>query len=230
MNRTHTTLTRFPTTDISHLKDIYGNTSMPISVGTPGASGAEITYHVSLNHTLTIPNRLYFENLTYPGNLLQCASVSSGDKYAPGQFPTAAIDGATATSWQPVDNETASLVVNMTGTPYQLLKSIYFSWGSRPPRNATVFLGNSTVMVDGLPVLDGSELMISVDGITLDRAYDVKTAEAAVVVPYVGNSTVVQLGNEAWTGDWARLVVEGCWEEDGLGATVAEFVLVGEYS
>jgi len=47
------------------------------------------------------------------------------------------------------------------------------------------------------------------------------------VVPVVGNTTILDVAGGAWSGEYARLEIEGCWEEDGDGATVGEFVLIG---
>jgi len=230
MNRTHTTITRFSTANITSLTDKYASTSMPITVGVPGSDGPDTTYNVSIGETIYVTNRMYFENITYAGNLLQCKQVSSADAYSPGQFPQAAIDGAIATEWQPLSDITASILVNMAGSKYQSLSSIYFNWASRPPHNATVYLGNSTKISNGVRQLDGEVREIPIDGITPSDPYDAAKVAAATVVPYVGNETVLELGNNGmWTGDWVELVIEGCLEEDGegRGATVAEFVLVG---
>jgi hypothetical protein len=47
------------------------------------------------------------------------------------------------------------------------------------------------------------------------------------VTPYEGNTSTfyIPAEDEVWSGKFARLVVEGCWEEDGEGSTVGEFVL-----
>lgn len=227
MNRTHTTIYRFSTAAIPSLADKYANTSMPIEVGVPGS--AETLYNISVGQTLYVPNRMYFDNITYGGNMLQCKQVSSEEKYAPGQFPQGAIDGAISTVWQPASNESASLLVNITGSPHQRISEIYFNWAARPPRNVSVFLGNQTELRDGVRQLSGEVVEIPIDGVMPNDPYDLQVAAAAVVVPYVGNETLLELGNGVWSGDWVRLVIEGCWEdEDGEGATVAEFVLVGE--
>jgi hypothetical protein len=173
---------------------------------------------------------MYFENITHAGNLLQCKQVSSADPYTPGQFPQAAIDGEIATEWQPLSNITASILINMAGSKYQSLSSVYFNWASRPPHNATVHLSNNTKISNGVRQLDGDVREIPISGITPSDPYDAVKAAAATVVPYVGNETVQELGSSGvWTGDWVELVIEGCWQEDGegRGATVAEFVLVG---
>lgn len=229
MNSTHTNLTRLSTEHLPYLTDLYANTSMPIILGTPGsAAETQVNYSLTVNTTLTVPNRRYFTNLTYPGNMIQCLPVTSADAYADGQFPAAVNDGATATRWQPKTNASASLVVNMTTVPFARLAAMYFDWGVRPPRNATVFLGNETVLgADGEVVLVGGEWEIAVDGIQIDEPDVSDGAGGSEVRPYVGNSTSVVLGDVAWTGGYARLVVEGCWVDDGVGATVGEWVLVG---
>ncbi|KAF2747088.1 carbohydrate-binding module family 32 protein [Sporormia fimetaria CBS 119925] len=234
MNRTHTTLTRFSTADIPGLTDIYANRSMPIVVGQPGSEELT-TYNISMNSTIYIPNRLYFENLTQPGNLLQCRPVVSNDTWVPGQFPHAAIDGAISTSWQPKSNESASILVNITGTPYQRVQSVLFNWGERPAKNATVFFSNSTLSetANSYDVPD-SATKVDVE-IGISDPYDAEEAARAKVVPFVGNETSFAIvGRDVWTGDYVKLVVDGVFdtggeeaEQDG-GATVAEFVVVGE--
>ena len=239
MNQTHTTLTRFSTSNVTAVTDIYadssnGSTTLPIRVGTPG-SFPQTTYNLALNSTITIPNGRYFTNLTYANNLLQCLPVTSEDAYAPGQFPVAANDGATATRWQPASNSSASILVNTTTVPFTQISGAYFNWGMRPPLNATIYVGNKTIVdASGNVMLWGAEWRIPIDGITPSQPYDAAAANSSTasspagVVPYVGNSTTVVLGNDAWTGRYVRLEVEGCWVEDGVGATVGEFVLIGK--
>ncbi len=234
MNQTHTTLARFPTTNVTAVTDIYANQSLSFKVGTPGSSSLT-TYQLSINSTVTIHNRRYFTNLTYANNLLQCLPVTSEDAYAAGQFPIAATDGATATHWQPAKNTTASILVNTTSVPFTRISGAFFDWGMRPPRNATLYVGNETILdASGNVMLWGVEWRIPIDGIVLSQPYDAEAANSSTarstagVVRYVGNSTTAALANDAWTGHYVRLEVEGCWEEDGIGATVGEFVLIGK--
>ncbi|KAE8448089.1 hypothetical protein EG329_009854 [Mollisiaceae sp. DMI_Dod_QoI] len=226
MNSTHTNLTRLSTPSSAGVVDLYLNTTLPFTVGTPNSASSQ-SYSLAIHQTLTIPNRLYWQNLTNANNLLQCMPVSSTDAYAAGQFPTAAIDGATATSWQPATNESASLLVNTTLVPPALVTGIYFNWGVRPPKSAIVYLGNTTT-TDAAGLV-GEEIVITIDGITPSLPYDAKVAESSngQVEPVVGNSTTLAVEGGAWSGGYVRLVVEGCWEDDGLGATVGEFVLIG---
>ncbi|ESZ98511.1 glycoside hydrolase family 65 protein [Sclerotinia borealis F-4128] len=237
MNTTHTNITRLPSTSLS---DLYRNASLPFVVGTPGSSISNTTsYNIAINQTLTIPNRLYFQNKTKPNNLLQCLPVTSGDSYSAGQFPVAAIDGATSTSWQPSTNETSSLLINTTSIPPSPIWSIYFNWGLRPPLRATVFFGNETT---GNASIFGNEWEINIEGVSPSLPYNATQAQYNMtqvnssstenvnknvnVVPVVGNETRLVVEGGVWSGKYVRLVVEGCWENDGVGATVGEFAVV----
>lgn len=166
--------------------------------------------------------------------------MSSSDPYAAGQFPIAAVDGASATRWQPMSNESSSITINTTTIPAQLVKGLFFDWGSRPPRNVTVYLGNTTTPSSSSNsssryseneniTLTGKEIIIRIDGITPSLPYNAKEAEGSEqkVEPVVGNSTTVDVEGGAWSGDFVRVVVEGCWEDDGAGATVGEVVVIG---
>ena len=118
--------------------------------------------------------------------------------------------------------------MNLTSLPPSPISGLYLDWGIRPPINATVYIGNLT---DGQGGVYGNEIQIPVLGIEPSLPYDAM-AEAGSrqeVLPVVGNSTSVAVEGSAWSGDYVRLVVEGCWEGDGDGdgATVGEFVVIG---
>ncbi|KAE9378090.1 carbohydrate-binding module family 32 protein [Stipitochalara longipes BDJ] len=224
MNTTHTTLTRMATTSAAGVVDSYANTTFPFSVGTPGSQSTN--YTLAINQTVAVPNRLYWQNLTYASNLLQCLSVTTLNTYAPGQFAEAAIDGASATRWQPATNASASLLVNMTTVPFQPISGLFFDWGARPPMNATVYISNTT---DSAGDFSGVEEFIKVLDITPDLPYNATAAAASSqqVEPVTGNTTTIDVEGHPWSGKYVKLVIEGCWEDDGLGATVGEFVLIG---
>lgn len=224
LNSTHATITRLPTPAKAGLTDRYANSTLPLKVGTPN-SDEPTTYNIAINQTVYIPNRLYWQELTNEGNLIQCLPVQSDDQYAPGQFPEAAVDGATATRWQPMTNSSASILVNMTSIAPHPVSGLFFDWGTRPPRGAVVYLGNQT---DG-EVVYGTVTRIVVDDITPSIPFSVvQAADSDEVVPVVGNTTTIDVEGGAWSGNYAQLVIEGCWTEDGKGATVGEFVLLKE--
>lgn len=219
INSTHTNLTRLTTPHSLNLVDTYGNTTIPFIVDRPDSN---TTYNIAINQTITVPNRLYWQLNTDEGNLLQCLPAESSDAYTPGRFPLAAVDGATSTGWQPLTNESASLTVNMTTQPFAPITRVSFDFGVRPPRSATVYLLNSTDV-------SAAVVKLELGPVTPSLPYNA-TAFALSnqeVTPYVGNTSFFYVPPEdgVWSGKYARLVVEGCWEEDGEGATVGEFVL-----
>lgn len=220
MNQSHTTITRLSTPTSAAMTDAYANIVMPFIIGTPNADN-QTTYAILEGETLTIPNRLYWHINTHEGNLIQCLPVSSNDATAPGQFPVGAVDGATATRWQPATNETATIVVDTSSVPPKPVSELFFDWGTRPPHSAVVYLGNST---SGSP-----EYVIAVEDIQPSLVYNATEVEATMweIRPSKENTTTVKVQDGIWSGEWARLVVEGCWAEDGKGATVSEFVIVG---
>lgn len=232
MNQTHTTLTRFDTTSVPAISDKYANTTLPFKVGTPGPAGNATSYTLAVGETIAIENRRYFDNLTYDKNLLQCLPVTSDSAYADGQFPVAATDGATATSWQPKTNASATIVVNTTRVAPQKVKGFYFNWAARPPVNVTVIFGNYSDIAAGTGQVGADsekevEVQVTVD---VSKPYNA-TAEATSsqeVVPYVGNDTTFYPTEDIWTGTYVRLEVGGCVEVDGEGATISEFVVFGE--
>lgn len=229
MNSTHTNITRLPTTSLE-VTDRYPDTNLPFKLGTPGSEAENPVedYSIAINQTITVPNRLYWQVATEAGNIVQCLSVTSNEPYAPGQFPEGAVDGATATRWQPATNDTSSIIVDMSNIPSQLVTSVSFDWGLRPPKTAVVYLGNST---DGETIYGENVIVIRADGISPSIPFNEVEAENASVdvVPVIGNTTRINLalGSGAYSGRYARLVIEGCWEEDGKGATVGEFILRG---
>jgi len=217
LNGTHTVLTRLVTNSEADLVDAYANTTLPFTLGTPHSSDTT-AYTIAINQTIILPNRQYFTILTYPDNILQCKSVSSTDAYAPGQFPEAAVDGATATKWQPALNTSSSLTVNTSSIDPTPVTALYFDWGARPPLNIEVYIGNGT---------GGNGTLVWEGAVEISRPYN--GTQGANIVPVEGNTTTVQLdgGKGVWSGAWVRLVVMGCWESDGVGSTVGEFVVVG---
>lgn len=76
--------------------------------------------------------------------------------------------------------------------------------------------------------LTGEEIVITVDGISPSLPFNAKEEQESTqsVQPVVGNSTTLRVEGGAWSGSYVRLVIEGCWENDGEGATVGEFVLI----
>lgn len=215
MNMTHTNLTRIPPPMM--LNDTFAGKSMPFVVG---SAGSETNYTIGVNQTVTIANRLYWQNPTYPNNILQCLPVTSPDAYVAGQLPAGANDGAIATSWQPMSVKAARILINTTSIPPRKVSGIYFDFGARPILNATVWFYNET---KGMGV--GPQLAIN------GPKTNASAQTGLAVVPVQTNTTNVMLNASlnVWTGDWVGLAVEGCAGcdmSDGMvGGTIAEFVV-----
>ncbi|EKD13683.1 uncharacterized protein L3040_005693 [Drepanopeziza brunnea f. sp. 'multigermtubi'] len=221
MNSTHTNLTRLATPVSAGVNEVFINQQLPFLVGSlDNPTG----YNITVNQTVTVQNRLYWQIKSIAGNIVQCLPATSEDAHVPGQFPIAAIDGASSTRWQPTTNSTASMLVDTSSQAPKLLTSIQLEWGARPAVLAVVYLGNYTNGVADMT----REVKIEINGIEPNRPYN--AAEAAVnifdIEPVQSNVTVFHIPDERWSGDYARLEIDGCWEKDGKGATVGEFVLV----
>lgn len=233
MNYTHTTIKRVDVAKYLSPNSSYpfANKAMPFTVGFDLASGQNMT--ISMNETLTIENRLYFENATTSGNIVQCLPVSSpsDDLYQPGQFPLSAIDGAASTRWQPSTNTTASFTIDMSSKPFQPVSGVSFDWGRRPATSVEVIFWNSTSSLSANGTSANpfsndsvSQTSITVSSVGISTPYDATTND--IVQPYVGNMSAYAFATEIWTGNFATVKVMGCAENDGLGATVAEFNII----
>lgn len=221
MNRTHTTIKRRDASGFDGLvADQYGSALMPITIGHTADDVDGYKVYLAVGDTVVIANRQYDDTLTQAGNTIQCRSASSTDAYIHGQFPLAATDGYAGTSWQPVTSETASLVVDMSSIDPVELDSIFLDFGMRPPTSIKVLLSNSSSF-------DSTTVVIAASAqINITRPWDPNSP----VVRYVGNTTSIAVEKGVWTGQYAKLTVDGCWAGDGSGATVAQFALVKKNS
>ncbi|KAK8134544.1 hypothetical protein PG984_006556 [Apiospora sp. TS-2023a] len=220
MNQTHTNITRHDASLFDGLvPDQYGAASMPITIGRNVDDQDGYTIQLAINGTATIKNRAQHSNLSVDGNVLQCLDAKSDDVYSPGQFPFAATDGYAGTVWQPAaSNHTASLTIATSSLAATRLRSVYLDFGMRPPKSVRVLLSNSSTFDDP----NATQEIVRDTKIMVTQPWNADSP----VVPYVGNVTEIALGNDVWSGKYARLQIEGCWVEDGVGATVAEFALL----
>ncbi|KAF2473316.1 uncharacterized protein BDR25DRAFT_387467 [Lindgomyces ingoldianus] len=183
---------------------------------------------------LVVENRLIGQTDTVAGNILQCKQrVTSSSQYIPGQFPLAAIDGATSTKWQPASQaETAILSVDV-GPPYYPIKEVRLDWGTTPPNAFSVFFSNSSGLSFHISDLmaDPSEVVNVTwsQKVALSQPYIPE--HAFVIEPYIGNQTNIVLDAPVWSGKFAHLLVQGNQNngsKEAPGATVAEWSVVRE--
>ncbi|KAE8147334.1 glycosyl hydrolase family 65 central catalytic domain-containing protein [Aspergillus avenaceus] len=243
-NYTHTTLWRdehippLPTADKA-----YQTSPITVQVGDTIGPGpepeAKNTIH-SLPRTgpLTISNRMIGTIPTVPGNIVQCAPVTSPVEFENGQFPISAVDGATSTKWQPSSSRLSSVTVRLPDMHLEGdVVGFYFDWAAAPPVNASV-LFHDDVLGDGLTfAFDGSQGLNDaytiVTTLTAIEPSQVWTAEEANIVKMpVGNSTRVQLARSVAPARYATLLIAGNQalgaDTEDTGATVAEWAILSQ--
>lgn len=229
-NKTHTILTRLPH-PLSTANATFFNTSIPVQIGSNTNTNTNTqntttpkTYALPPSTPLTLPNRNPASTPEIPHNLAQCHPITSPDPFLPGQFPLSANDGAPSTKWQPALALPAStLTITLPSPPFYPLSSLYFDWGQDPPVNFTVFLHNSSSFEDGTAVIATVQTAVEVSA-------PYNKTESSMVVPYMSNTTSVELGSGVWSGRFATLRVQGSradGAENATGCTVAEWGVLG---
>lgn len=86
-----------------------------------------------------------------------------------------------------------------------------------PAQNFSVATGNNATNLTAVPNLNGT--------VSISKAYN--ETEAAQVAVQVGNTTDVSLGNNTVSARFVQLTIQGSQMNDGMGATVAEFAVIG---
>jgi len=220
-NRTHTTLQRMPDRVLDTANARFRDT-IPVTL-----RNGNIMHPLTLDRPLIFHNRMPGQALTVKGNILQCKPLvpTPGQEWVPGQFPVAAIDGASSTKWQPEDpNRTNYLSVYVGPHAYGPIDRIWFDWGSAPPRFFEVLVSNQTV-----PVIPGSDVRQVVAGeVNISEPYD--PSRLGDIVPLKGNQTNVTLpvGERVWSGEYVHLKVWGTFGNTSMGGEVAEWSVLLE--
>lgn len=221
-NQTHTTLTR--NASIAGDQGAFPNAtfaSSPISVAVGAIGGNRTNYSLPPNGSITITNRQIGLNKTTPGNLAQCQAVTSTSSYLPGQFPIAAVDGASSTKWQPTfANETANITVNLP-VGHKVV-GFTFDWAQAPPYNYSIAFHNNSDSSDAVTVSHNDSVGVS---------SSIDTATANNIMALSSNTTVVQINETLYTSRYATLSIWGSHSNgtltaknmSGDGATVAEW-------
>ncbi|KHN93954.1 acid trehalase [Metarhizium album ARSEF 1941] len=241
-NATHTTVRR-----ARHVRPLasadprFANKTIAVHVG---AEGSASTHDLPPDGTAVVPNRNIGRVNTTPGNLLQCKSAASPDRYRPGQFPIAANDGATSTKWQPwyaanLSSVTVMLAPDDVGA---MVSRLHFNWAQAPPVNATVVFHNSTLgSLEGVdPAAATTEstanytVVAHLAGVELSKPYSAQSTNLDVIAIPVGNTTNVTLSEPVPAARYATLLITGNQAlgrvdidaKNGTGATVAEWAVI----
>lgn len=241
-NYTHTTIQRDSSlAPLASADLLFSNVSIKVQVGQSTASADEATiYYLPLSGELTVPNRMIGSVNTTPGNQVQCHPVYSPDAYEPGQFPISAVDGATSTKWQPSTSNLTSLTVTLSTTTdaaAEAVSGFYFDWSQAPPQNLTVIfhdspIGNpSTVFAAAGSNSTGYRVVTSMSNIVQSKPYNAISAEELNVVSIpTANTTTITLDAPVQKARYATLLIAGNQANETAGATVAEWVILGQNS
>ncbi|KAF7122062.1 hypothetical protein CNMCM5793_000017 [Aspergillus hiratsukae] len=231
-NSTHTTISRAANiAPLDTADSRFANTSITVLLGDPNNSTA---YQLPATGPLVVPNRQIGFNNTDPGNMVQCRPVYSPQDYAPGQFPIAAVDGATSTKWQPATANMSSLTVTLADAEINSkVSGFHFNWWQDPPVNATVIfhdemLENPVAAMSSAHGNSQYRVVTTLTNIEQSQPYNAETFDPNLVVLATGNTTDVTLTQTVHMSRYATLLISGSQAGGEEGATVAEFVIVGE--
>ncbi|KAH2973347.1 hypothetical protein KXW43_005162 [Aspergillus fumigatus] len=231
-NRTHTTISRAANlAPLDTADSRFANASIPVLVGDPSNSTA---YRLPVTAPLVVPNRQIGFNNTIPGNMVQCRPVYSPNDYAPGQFPIAAVDGATSTKWRPSTANMSSLTVALADVEINSkVSGFHFNWWQAPPVNATVIF-HDEMLEDPVAAMSSSHgnsryrVVTTLTNIEQSQPYDAQSTDNNEVVLNTGNTTDVSLSQTVYTSRYATLLISGNQAGGEEGATVAEWAILGE--
>jgi trehalose/maltose hydrolase-like predicted phosphorylase len=222
-NSTHTTLARLSTHILPTANEKYASNPLPVTLGTrPGKFwlGTE---------PLVVENRMIGQTPTVRGNILQCKEVVPGDYfYLPGQFPIAAIDGASSTKWQPENSTRVNYLSVDLGvdTTYHPIQSILFDWGSSPPSYYEVLFTNASIP----PFTDSSDVRnVTAGHVEISEPYD--PSSLYVIRPVKANQTNITVEAGVWSGRFAHLGIRGNLANESAfaGGTVAEWSVIVDH-
>ncbi|GAM42167.1 acid trehalase [Talaromyces pinophilus] len=183
-------------------------------------------YKLFAGETLRIPTRRPDKNNpTTNGviNLALCKPVdvntivpeTQEQRWVFGRYPASVVDGSNATVWQPLSPKRASVTINL-GRKVNVTGMIV-NWGSTPARSFTIN-GHKDDETTITSLLYNTDYVNISAPFNASDIYEVKIRE--------GNTTVVQLP-EVFEATRISLTIEGTQgEEQRLGATVAELILV----
>jgi trehalose/maltose hydrolase-like predicted phosphorylase len=238
-NQTHTVLTRNDSVTLAEgafPNATFVNAAIPVVVG-PVGSPPLSTYQLSPNSSITITNRQIGRIPTTQDNVAQCLPVSSPDDFLPGQFPLAAVDGATSTKWQPVyANKTSSVTVTLP-QGYRV-RSFDFNWGQAPPYNYSVLFHNNSLTnpsAASLPTGSGVQVVANNQRVNITDVYNVTELNAIEAVQdNITTFAIPQSAGEVYTSRYATLRIWGSLFNSsatasnmfGDGATVAEWSII----
>jgi len=148
-----------------------------------------------------------------------CRSVSSNEKYVPGQFPLSAVDGSPSSAWQPISaSDQASLTIDL-GSQIRALSRVEINWGAAPPEGFSISLQNSRVTESREP--ESWKNVLVMNNINISAPYE---PEKIKEVRILTRNRTIGVFDEPYDGRYVKFSI---WGTQGLdktvGATVAQF-------
>ncbi|KAF2860299.1 carbohydrate-binding module family 32 protein [Piedraia hortae CBS 480.64] len=217
--QTHTTLKRLQG-PLPSANQKYAD-SIPVAIGLNSTTNLTLTFSAPL----VIPNRQIGNIKSVANNIAQCLPVTSNRQYRQGQFPLAAVDGASSTKWQPISaNESSSISIHLS-EPYVPIKEVMLDWAQSPPKSFRLVFTNTSADPD---TTEGT-LFTEDNNVKISSPYDAVTAY--VIKPVGANTTNITVDTPKWSGKYAILTIEGNQGDGGVlgyGASVAEVAIVAE--
>jgi hypothetical protein len=232
-NYTHTVIERASSFNLNTADPRFSGTMIPVHVGL--WADPEV-YQLAPSGKLIIRNRQTASEHTILKNLIQCRPVQSYDSYQPGQFPIAAIDGATSTKWQPsFAANISSLTVSLSESQSEIgVSGFHFNWAEAPPTKVTVMFHNISLPPWPNPVCVSGQCstVLMLDNITISDPYDPNSTGGIALL--LGNFTNVTLSEPVPIPRFATLFISGnqalseaeVQANNGTGATVAEWAIL----
>ncbi|KAF1978619.1 hypothetical protein BU23DRAFT_577438 [Bimuria novae-zelandiae CBS 107.79] len=208
-NATHTDLRRMPDR-ILDTANVAFKDNIPVSLGT-----RKMTYELNRDNVVTVPNRMLGQKPTVAGNILQCKPVfvphanSSLSAPVPGQFPLAAVDGASSTKWQPLNaTDMHYITVDTESDSFAPIQYVYFDWAENPPIYFEVLTSNASL--SPFELQNGDVRNVTSGVVEITQPWDPE--KALEIRSIVGNQTNVTVYERVWSGRYVHL---GMWGNQG---------------
>ncbi|GAA6031033.1 hypothetical protein JCM8097_003971 [Rhodosporidiobolus ruineniae] len=214
-----------------------GNETIAVEIGSANEKAGN--YTLAPGESLTVPTRSTASGGSLiPNNLAQCARVLANDtsfniaegstSVVPGEFGLAAVDGANATTWQPLTPDPSTLTIDLGGE--KTITALHFNWGSEPPTAYSVLAANaSSDFASSSSTTNSTSPAVSLasGNITLSDLSILSSEVANQVTIHVGNLTDIALPQPV-VARFVELTVSGSWNEaSGYGGSVAEVGVIG---
>lgn len=245
-NQTHTTLRRdhgISPASGAFPDPAFASVAIPVAVG--AVPGNLTMYQLPANGSLTVSNRYAPQNLSIPGNAVQCRPAFTNVETVPGQFAISAVDGASSTKFQPLyANRSAQLTVHLPLGKH--VRGFRFEWGDAPAYNYSIFFHNDSIYGSNGIGLTTAQTVIRDAKVAISHPFN--AAEAATVAPVRTNVSEVWFNGtqtfttavlevlDLWTSRYATMEIWGSLYNSSLtvanmsgkGATVAEWVIIAD--